>query len=363
MAEIGRMNVRGSAELAARLLAALEESSGPDHGLAISSLEKAAGLPEGSLDRRTVYSVVDGLADAGVPVRRDAKPGMGNARYRLESRPFTKWEVSFLCDMVSASTALDAADKAALRRKLLGLLPEFERAAASRDVLSVDRHNRYRGRVEDNLEAIGAAMRARSPISFDYLEYDADGALCLRGGKRVDAEPYRIVYSEGCYYLVAGKIDGGLKGRTYRVDRMDAIESRPGAIQGSPEMVGIDLPQALEESFGMYLSAPRQVVRLEFDEDVAKSIADRFEGAAIVRAGEGIAQADVHVRASQNFYAWVLQFAGKVRITAPEAAIEGYADAISKVLGLNRAEGPKPCECELSDAIGDAGPKTPEPES
>lgn len=340
MAEEGRTSVREAAQYAARMLRALADSTDGVHGIAISELERRSGLSGAGVDRRTLYSAFDGLADAGIPARRDAKPGMGNARYRLESRPFTKWEVSYLCDMVSASSALDAADKAALRRKLLTLLPEFERASASRDVLSVDGSNRYRGRVEDNLAAIGAAIAARSPISFDYLQYDADGALCLRGGRRVQAEPYRIIYSEGSYYLAAGKVDGGLKARTYRVDRMDAIEKEAGAIAGSPEAVGMDLPRALEESFGMYLDAPRMLVRLEFDEDVAKSVADRFEGASISRAGEGAARADVYVRASQNFYAWVFQFAGRVRIAGPDEAVRGYARAAARALGLDGAPTP-----------------------
>ena len=354
MAEEGRTSVREAAQYAARMLRALEDSTDGVHGIAISELERRSGLSGAGVDRRTLYSAFDGLADAGIPARRDAKPGMGNARYRLESRPFTKWEVSYLCDMVSASSALDAADKAALRRKLLTLLPEFERASASRDVLSVDGSNRYRGRIEDNLAAIGAAIAARSPISFDYLQYDADGALCLRGGRRVQAEPYRIIYSEGSYYLAAGKVDGGLKARTYRVDRMDAIEKEAGAIAGSPEAVGMDLPRALEESFGMNLDAPRMLVRLEFDEDVAKSVADRFEGASISRAGEGAARADVYVRASQNFYAWVFQFAGRVRIAGPEEAVRGYARAAARALGLDGGA-PTPSGALLAELLDRAG--------
>ena len=92
-------------------------------------------------------------------------------------------------------------------------------------------------------------------------------------------------------------------------------------------------------------------MRLEFDEDVAKSVADRFDGVSISRAGDGAARADVYVRASQNFYAWVFQFAGRVRVAGPEEAVRGYARAAARALGLDDGE-PTPSGALLSELLG-----------
>ena len=177
---------------------------------------------------RTVRRDVDRLRDLGYPVHATKGPDGG---YRLE--PGSQMPPLLLDDsqvvalslaLQTAGTGVDGVDEAALRAltTLRQVMPTRLRAAS--DALAVTVVPRGGPGVtvdQDVLLAVGAAVRARVVLRFDYDGGSSpllgEGAAAFRPARRVEA--HHLVTWGGRWYLVGYDLDRD-DWRTFRVDRM-----------------------------------------------------------------------------------------------------------------------------------------------
>lgn len=174
---------------------------------------------------RTVRRDVHRLRDLGYGVA--SRPGPG-ASYRLEAGArvppllFDDEEVlALVAGLRMAQSALggDAAERALA--KLERVLPR--RAGATAGTLSTTTEAGLvdLARVDhDIVGVLAAAADAHEAARFTYVD--------IRGRtSRRRVAPYRQVFSRGHWYLVAYDLDGN-DWRTFRLDRIDAVERDPG---------------------------------------------------------------------------------------------------------------------------------------
>lgn len=286
-------------------------------------------------DKRLVYATVDAARDAGLKIERPTGKGRHSDGYRWERKPISSWEVGFLCDATSCSRSLTSREKASLKSRLLTLVPRHQRPALSREISVGCQIDVYRGDLEKKLGAIGEALRQGRRIDFTYWEVGTTGKVRKReSSSQVEVEPYRILYQNESYYLLAGKVaDDGINPRTYRLDRMDGIRILDALCELSLDALHINVEEVLSESFGMFMGEKAETVTLAFEQGVAKHVAERF-GPKVIRKVDGDSgYAKVKVRPSPPFYAWVFQFAGAVTIEGPSHIVKEYQSMLKRCIG------------------------------
>lgn len=177
---------------------------------------------------RTVRRDVDRLRELGYPVRATKGPDGG---YRLTSGdrmpPLLlddEQVVALSLALQTAGTGVDGVDEAALRAltTLRQVMPAHLRAASDALAVTVVRREAAHVTVPaDVLLAVGAAVRAREVLRFDYDGGSGpllgEGEAAFRPPRRV--EPHHLVTWGGRWYLVAFDLERD-DWRTFRVDRM-----------------------------------------------------------------------------------------------------------------------------------------------
>src|SRR6478735_7589785 len=170
---------------------------------------------------RTVRRDVDRLRELGYPVHASKGPDGG---YRLDAGtqmpPLLlddEQAVALVVALQTASTGVAGVDEAAVRAlaTLRQVMPARLRTAA--DALQVTAVTRGGGRPQVDqavLLAVGAAVRAREVLRFDYAGGSDAGP---RPARR--AEAHHLVTWGGRWYLVGYDLERG-DWRTFRVDRM-----------------------------------------------------------------------------------------------------------------------------------------------
>lgn len=177
---------------------------------------------------RTVRRDVDRLRGLGYPVHAAKGPDGG---YRLtagsEMPPLLlddEQVVALSLALQTAGTGVDGVDEAALRAltTLRQVMPARLRTAADALAVTVVPHAGARVTVDAAvLRAVGAAVRAREVLRFDYDGGSGPvlgtGDAAFRPPRR--AEPHHLVTWGGRWYLVGYDLDRD-DWRTFRVDRM-----------------------------------------------------------------------------------------------------------------------------------------------
>lgn len=313
------------------VLRMLWDKTSPDKGIGKAQLLDTCADQGIILDPRMLFSIVDGARAAGVPVDRPRTRGLSEEGYRFTERPFSPWEVAFLSDSVECSKALTVSEKAELRERLAGLLPDFERTSARRRIVSGPSSDLYRTTLSESLDRLQAAINERRRVSFDYLDVDGGGSVTPRpSSSGVPVEPYELLYRDETYYLLAGKAVGErVEPRVFRVDRMSSIEVLDALCRSSLHDLGIDPHEVASAAFNMFVTGRERDVTLSFAPEYAKVVAEKFGRHVIRSVDERSSVAEVRVWVSRPFFAWVFQFAGGVRIQEPEDVIEQYRDILS----------------------------------
>lgn len=302
---------------------------------AVEALEKKGY----SVDARFLRAVADGAKNAGMPIERPRGQGNRSEGFRIEKRPFETWELALLADAIQSSKAVGDAEKNRICDALTRLAPAGERADVVRVVVS--KSSSQASDTGRKLASIQEGISSRSRIRFVYHDCGARGEKTVRASSsNVPIEPYAFVYADDAYYLLAGKpSDSGMLPRTYRVDRMEDIETTRDTCSSNLHAVFPDIQKRFDGSFGMHLGGEIERATLSFPKGISKCVADRFGAAAIEPDGEGRAKACVDVVASPRFFAWVMGYGGALEIAAPESLRARYEAALEQALAAAREHG------------------------
>ena len=152
-----------------------------------------------------------------------------------------------------------------------------------------------------------------------------------QGDGRIYREtPVCLIYSEGCYYLIAynEKHDSF---PSYRVDRMQGLRITDEAAVRNERIATFDAATYTSRTFSMF-GGETTPATLLVEESVMSAIIDRF-GKDVESAPVDATHARVHVTvaASPVFFGWLAQFGTAVRLEAPSALARQYADYLRDI--------------------------------
>ena len=133
--------------------------------------------------------------------------------------------------------------------------------------------------------------------------------------------PVATVFHDDKYYLFCYN-DRHLKMVQYRVDKMEQVKMLDAPITKSKELAGLDLAKHKRSLVGMF-GGETQEVTFEANKSVIDSIFDKFgDGVKFVSLPDGKVRFSVKVQLSNPFYSWVIGFGNKLKVIAPQNAVE-----------------------------------------
>ncbi|HYN88458.1 MAG TPA: WYL domain-containing protein [Ardenticatenaceae bacterium] len=184
------------------------------------------------VSKRTVLRDVQALCEMGVPVIAREGPGGGYALpdgYRLAPLPLTGHEAFLLLLALGAITRLSdapfAANRASLAAKLRALVTEEQLQGVEELLATVGVDVPERSQRAPFLEALIAAARERQWVRVSYQSAERLSTQHLL--------PRQLSTHNGFWYCQAYAHEAGEE-RTYRVDRIRALEPAPPEFRPAP---------------------------------------------------------------------------------------------------------------------------------
>ena len=173
-----------------------------------------------------------------------------------------------------------------------------------------------------NVDRIQTAITERKKISFCYFDYAPSKERVLRHGGRVySVSPFAMLWNNDTYYLV-GFHDYRQQVAKFRVDRIVQMEVTDETAVKKPK--GFDVSEFFTQEFSM-LNGKTCRITLLCESTLMNSIIDRFgEDASTQIVDKNHFTVEATVDLSSNFYGWVFASGGKMKITAPQEAVDGF---------------------------------------
>ncbi len=275
--------------------------------------------------RKTISKDIGELIEIGIDI--DCKREEHNL-YFLDVRVFELAEVKLLVDAVQSSRFIPTKKSKALIEKLSTFVGLHQSSILKRQ-LYVDK------RVKANNESIfylvdniHTAIRDKKRVTFQYQEFNQNKEKILKhNGQVYSVSPYALVWNDDCYYVL-GYSDSHEKVVKFRVDRM--VDMRISEMAAVHKPKDFDVSDYFSQIFSMY-DGSECCVMLLCENELMKHIIDRFgEKVFTVPVDEKHFMAKPTVSLSQTFYGWVFSFGGKMQITAPQQAIDGFTAILEK---------------------------------
>jgi predicted DNA-binding transcriptional regulator YafY len=280
-----------------------------------------------STDRKTLRSDLRVMIECGYDIIVvNSKPN----RYYWGSRSFEIPELKLLIDAVVSSRFITAKKSEELIKKLTLLASRGQQADLQCNVYVADHVKQNSQVVFYIIDRINDAINKQLRITFKYTEYTMEKKRVFKNkGEIYELSPYALYWNEDFYYVV-GWSDKHGNVSAFRIDRMEEVEITEERAAPRPYNFNIrDYSRKIVKMFGGQIER----VRLECDNDMMKYIIDRFGDdikTEVKSEDKFVAETDVAL--SPTFYSWVFQFAGKIRITEPETAVDEMRDMAIRAL-------------------------------
>ena len=202
------------------LLEILKEYSDENHPLTAKSIQ---GILESrydvNLERRTIYSNLDVLRQAGYKISEYDGKGTG---YFLEKRQFDKGEVLLLCNAIHASHFISQKQSEKLIRTLLATQSKYSQKDFTDKVYMPNPQKTPDKNLMANIEIISEAIRDNKMLKFKYLKYGKNKKLVEKRPAPYIFEPRYIVYADSKAFMIATN-EHHEDFTHFRIDKMASI--------------------------------------------------------------------------------------------------------------------------------------------
>lgn len=275
--------------------------------------------------RKTVTSDINDLISFGVDI--DCKRSTQN-QYFLDVRVFELAEVKLLVDAVQSSRFITTKKSKQLIEKLSTFVGPHQGEILHRQLYVDTRVKANNESIYYLVDNIHTAIRQKRKVTFQYQEYGPNKDKVLKhDGYTYCFSPFALLWNDDCYYAI-GFSEKHNKVAKFRVDRMVGLAiTEQMAVQKPADF---DVSDYFSQVFSMYEGKEQEVI-LKCENDLMKYIVDRFGEKVYTSATDDKHFcAKVTVSLSRTFYGWVFSFGGKMKIVAPDEAIDGFNAILSE---------------------------------
>ena len=171
-------------------------------------------------------------------------------------------------------------------------------------------------------------IRLKKRVTFQYYYYTPDKKKDLKhNGKIYVFSPFALIWNDDSYYVI-GYSDSHQKIVKFRIDRIYGMKITEKFAVRKPE--GFKVSDYFSQVFSMYEGTESEITLL-CENELMTYVIDRFgESVPVTPADEDHFSATVKVSLSQTFYGWVFSFGGRMKIQAPQEAVDGFQNLLQK---------------------------------
>ena len=319
------------------LMEVFKQNTDETHGLTLNEIAEKMNAYDFTPERKSLYTDFDALSMYGFCIESDNKRP---PRYRFVRDPekdFSLAELKLVGDCIRSSKFMPADTSALLMEKFKRLLSENERRALDRQIIVPNRAKKTNFDLQHSLDCITQAIDTNLQIKFRYAYLDEKKRKRFRKKAETDGfyfvSPYKLIYSDDNYFLLAyDNSDRKPKMKHFRVDKMDSVSVVIAEREGAEAFKAIsDIDNYTNYTFSMHGGEVTSVT-LVFINHLTDTIVDRFGDEVVVtRHDETHSKVIVSAALSDAFYAWVFSLGKRIKITAPQEAIDGMKKMLEDV--------------------------------
>lgn len=270
-------------------------------------------------ERKTIYRDIDTLIACGYDIVRER--GKKNQYYVLD-RSFDLPELHIMLDAVQAASFITPKKTEQLIDKIADLAGSRKGEVIKRNIVAFNTTKNCNENIYYLVDEIVRAITKKKKIEFQYFDYNERHKKVYRkDGAKYVMNPYSTVFSADNYYLLCYN-DKYKTIMHYRVDRMDNVRMLDDDILPLEDGKDFNVTKQKKELFGMFRGNEEQVT-FDVHKSLLDVIYDKF-GADIhlVTIDNETFRFTADVQISPVFMGWCCAFGSKVKIVAPESAVE-----------------------------------------
>ena len=292
---------------------------------------------EAEPDRKSIKSDIDILKDyfsmeelGQLNVIRNPD-NQNDVQFSLTVRPFEMSDLKQLMNCLQTARYLSAIQTEYLKDKLKLLCSEYEAKTLVRNTIITNRIKTENEAVYASVDLIEEAMENNHQVSFRYFHRDRDKKkVYSRSGKPYIVSPWRLVYTDENYYLIA-YVNEWKRIMNFRVDRMDRLGNVDEERQGQEAFDEIKTDDYTNYTFNMY-QGDVESVTMRFDKKLVDTVLDRFgRDTVIQKRGPDHFDITAVVSVSPQFFGWVLGLGEMAEIMEPESVRQQMKEYIDKI--------------------------------
>ena len=265
--------------------------------------------------------------------------------FYVRNRHYDLPDIRMLAECVYSAKFIDEKRAKRLTHVVCDLVSEHHAETIKRETFLADRVKTENTELYEIVSKINAAMsktRGRKmhvpeKIKFKYLKYTIENGVKRverRRGEWYIVSPYKLLISEGYYYLI-GYDDKMKKMLHYRIDRMKDVDLMGEERDGEEEYRALDFEAYLNEHFSMYHGV-KEHITISAANRFLDTFVDRFgkTNAVYTKDGDEFFIIRTSVAVSDQFFAWLCGFGNSVRIVAPRIVKSKFKEYLDKMRRL-----------------------------
>ena len=297
----------------------LWETTDESHPVSLADISAHLKEHGTTADPRTLRNDIEQLVEFGVDIVKERRV---QNLYHVATRHFEAPEVKLLIDAVQSARFITPGKSKDLVKRLTTFVAPGDAALLERHLYIDSRVKAVNESVYISVDRIQTAIAEQRKIAFRYFDYSPVKERVHRhDGQIYFVSPYALLWNNDTYYLV-GFHEHRQQIAKFRVDRIDGPELTQRASVKKPR--GFNVTEYFSQEFSM-LNGKTCRITLLCENTLMNSIIDRFgEDVPTQIVDENHFGVETTVNLSSNFYGWVFASAGKMRITAPQEAVDGF---------------------------------------
>lgn len=309
----------------------------------IEEINKALWLLENANDDVTIFDAEEAIEDDENDAEKFIVYDKHLKGFRVVRRKYELSDIRLMAECIYASRYISQSEAERLVDIIKGFVSDEQAKEIRTDALVTARQRTLKKSTLRNVSTIYDAMSKMiegekhipEKISFQYLKYtidDLEKQTERRKGAKYIVSPYKLIINDGNYYLLAFD-ENSQQIRTYRVDRMKAINRLGTPRDGAEAFAAIDMKTYTQRTFSMF-GGERERVSIRFVSSLLDTAVERFGryNVSYSRSDDHHFNVSADVEISDQFFGWLCGFGTKAKLFSPNSVVEQYKEYLQKIL-------------------------------
>lgn len=309
----------------------------------IEEINKALWLLENANDDVTIFDAEEAIEDDENDAEKFIVYDKHLKGFRVVRRKYELSDIRLMAECIYASRYISQSEAERLVDIIKGFVSDEQAKEIRTDALVTARQRTLNKSTLRNVSTIYDAMskmidgdkHTPEKISFQYLKYtidDLEKQTERRKGAKYIVSPYKLIINDGNYYLLAFD-ENSQQIRTYRVDRMKAINRLGTPRDGAEAFAAIDMKTYTQRTFSMF-GGERERVSIRFVSSLLDTAVERFGryNVSYSRSDDHHFNVSADVEISDQFFGWLCGFGTKAVIQFPSSVVAQYKEYLQKIL-------------------------------